>query len=507
MSLIGPRPTLRYQVERYDERQRHRLEREARASPAGRRSTAARELPWAERIELDLWYVEHRSAGRRPADPAADAARALRRHLQGRDAVAGVRLADGRARARGDLRLRRRGRALERRPLPARRRLRRAPTTSPTPTGSSRAATSPRRHSAASTTPRPATTRSPAAPSGSPSRLGSTPTPRCARRWSLNVALARSGRCCSSRRSRVELWPGRRRIALGAAAFVAFLPVVVESRGDVPPRDALAVPLDARALALRPHASRTRATRARSGSRSAPPSSCAPSRSGPSPRSRWRCSPAAAGASLVVVRRPRRAHPVALVHPPAAHLRRAARPSRSRPRGSAAAPTARSSRSTSAGRWLLPRPGLPDVVTRPTGRTSPTSRSRRPTTASGATTSASGPGMRGNPRAGTGARVVPPPARRHATGSSSSRSSACCRRCSRSSAGLRFARASLRRPRRLAGRAAAAARRSLGYLYFAVSYPTPDGDLLKASYMLTTARLGDRFGYALDRLRGQALAR
>jgi hypothetical protein len=44
----------------------------------------------------------------------------------------------------------------------------------------------------------------------------------------------------------------------------------------------------------------------------------------------------------------------------------------------------------------------------------------------------------------------------------------------------------------------------LGYLYFTVSYPTPDGDVLKASYMLTTApawALG--FGYALDRLPGR----
>jgi hypothetical protein len=46
----------------------------------------------------------------------------------------------------------------------------------------------------------------------------------------------------------------------------------------------------------------------------------------------------------------------------------------------------------------------------------------------------------------------------------------------------------------------------LGYLYFTVSYPTPDGDVLKATYMLTTLpgwALG--FGYALDRLRGRLL--
>jgi hypothetical protein len=45
----------------------------------------------------------------------------------------------------------------------------------------------------------------------------------------------------------------------------------------------------------------------------------------------------------------------------------------------------------------------------------------------------------------------------------------------------------------------------LGYLYFTVSYPTPDGDVLKASYMLTTAPAWAlAFGYAMDRLPGRA---
>jgi lipopolysaccharide/colanic/teichoic acid biosynthesis glycosyltransferase len=61
MSLIGPRPTLRYQVERYDERQRRRLD--VKPGLTGWAQIHGRaELPWAERIELDLWYVEHRSA-------------------------------------------------------------------------------------------------------------------------------------------------------------------------------------------------------------------------------------------------------------------------------------------------------------------------------------------------------------------------------------------------------------------------------------------------------------
>jgi len=60
MSLIGPRPTLRYQVDRYDEHQRHRLD--IRPGITGWAQVNGRaSLPWAERIELDVWYVEHRS--------------------------------------------------------------------------------------------------------------------------------------------------------------------------------------------------------------------------------------------------------------------------------------------------------------------------------------------------------------------------------------------------------------------------------------------------------------
>jgi lipopolysaccharide/colanic/teichoic acid biosynthesis glycosyltransferase len=60
MSLIGPRPTLRYQVERYTERQRRRLEvKPGLTGWAQIHGRAA--LPWEERIELDVWYVEHRS--------------------------------------------------------------------------------------------------------------------------------------------------------------------------------------------------------------------------------------------------------------------------------------------------------------------------------------------------------------------------------------------------------------------------------------------------------------
>jgi lipopolysaccharide/colanic/teichoic acid biosynthesis glycosyltransferase len=60
MSLVGPRPTLPAQVEQYTERQRGRLSVKPGitgwAQINGRAS-----LPWSERIELDLYYVEHRS--------------------------------------------------------------------------------------------------------------------------------------------------------------------------------------------------------------------------------------------------------------------------------------------------------------------------------------------------------------------------------------------------------------------------------------------------------------
>ena len=60
MSVIGPRPTLRYQVEQYDERQRQRLD--VKPGITGWAQVNGRaELPWADRIELDVWYVEHRS--------------------------------------------------------------------------------------------------------------------------------------------------------------------------------------------------------------------------------------------------------------------------------------------------------------------------------------------------------------------------------------------------------------------------------------------------------------
>jgi lipopolysaccharide/colanic/teichoic acid biosynthesis glycosyltransferase len=61
MSLVGPRPTLAYQVERYTPRQRRRLDVKPGITGWAQIHGRAR-LPWEERIELDVWYVEHHSA-------------------------------------------------------------------------------------------------------------------------------------------------------------------------------------------------------------------------------------------------------------------------------------------------------------------------------------------------------------------------------------------------------------------------------------------------------------
>jgi lipopolysaccharide/colanic/teichoic acid biosynthesis glycosyltransferase len=60
MALVGPRPTVQEQVDRYTDRQRRRLE--VRPGITGWAQINGRtSLPWPERIELDVWYVEHRS--------------------------------------------------------------------------------------------------------------------------------------------------------------------------------------------------------------------------------------------------------------------------------------------------------------------------------------------------------------------------------------------------------------------------------------------------------------
>jgi lipopolysaccharide/colanic/teichoic acid biosynthesis glycosyltransferase len=60
MAIVGPRPTIPPQVERYTDRQRRRLE--VKPGITGWAQVNGRvSLSWPERIELDIWYVEHRS--------------------------------------------------------------------------------------------------------------------------------------------------------------------------------------------------------------------------------------------------------------------------------------------------------------------------------------------------------------------------------------------------------------------------------------------------------------
>jgi lipopolysaccharide/colanic/teichoic acid biosynthesis glycosyltransferase len=60
MAFVGPRPTIQAQVDQYTDRQMRRLEVKPGltgwAQINGRAS-----LPWSERIELDVWYVDHKA--------------------------------------------------------------------------------------------------------------------------------------------------------------------------------------------------------------------------------------------------------------------------------------------------------------------------------------------------------------------------------------------------------------------------------------------------------------
>ncbi len=60
MAIIGPRPTLPAQVAQYTERERGRLAI-APGITGWAQVNGRASLPWAQRIELDLWYIEHRS--------------------------------------------------------------------------------------------------------------------------------------------------------------------------------------------------------------------------------------------------------------------------------------------------------------------------------------------------------------------------------------------------------------------------------------------------------------
>lgn len=60
MSLVGPRPLMMEYIPLYSERQRRR--HEARPGLTGWAQIHGRNsLDWAERLEMDVWYVENRS--------------------------------------------------------------------------------------------------------------------------------------------------------------------------------------------------------------------------------------------------------------------------------------------------------------------------------------------------------------------------------------------------------------------------------------------------------------
>jgi lipopolysaccharide/colanic/teichoic acid biosynthesis glycosyltransferase len=62
MAIVGPRPTIPAQVDDYTPRQRRR--HEVLPGITGWAQVQGRAgIPWEERIELDVWYVDHRSLG------------------------------------------------------------------------------------------------------------------------------------------------------------------------------------------------------------------------------------------------------------------------------------------------------------------------------------------------------------------------------------------------------------------------------------------------------------
>jgi lipopolysaccharide/colanic/teichoic acid biosynthesis glycosyltransferase len=60
MSIVGPRPTIQAQVDQYTPLQRRRLEVKPGVTGWAQINGRA-SLPWHERIELDIWYVDHRT--------------------------------------------------------------------------------------------------------------------------------------------------------------------------------------------------------------------------------------------------------------------------------------------------------------------------------------------------------------------------------------------------------------------------------------------------------------
>jgi lipopolysaccharide/colanic/teichoic acid biosynthesis glycosyltransferase len=62
MAIVGPRPTIPAQVDQYSDHQRRRLD--VKPGLTGWAQINGRtQLEWTDRIELDVWYVEHRTLG------------------------------------------------------------------------------------------------------------------------------------------------------------------------------------------------------------------------------------------------------------------------------------------------------------------------------------------------------------------------------------------------------------------------------------------------------------
>jgi lipopolysaccharide/colanic/teichoic acid biosynthesis glycosyltransferase len=90
MSLVGPRPVPPPHLERYNEHQRRRLE--VRPGLTGWAQVHGRaSLPWPERLELDVWYVEHQSLSLDARILARTARVLLRRDATYRGEVGGWR--------------------------------------------------------------------------------------------------------------------------------------------------------------------------------------------------------------------------------------------------------------------------------------------------------------------------------------------------------------------------------------------------------------------------------
>ena len=59
MSIVGPRPTVQSQVDAVHAAPARPARGRSRASPGWAQVSGRAALPWHERIELDLWYIEH----------------------------------------------------------------------------------------------------------------------------------------------------------------------------------------------------------------------------------------------------------------------------------------------------------------------------------------------------------------------------------------------------------------------------------------------------------------